>query len=163
MKKLVLIRHAKSSWDLPIPDKDRTLSLRGIHDAHAISLKSKNYLPNNYVIFSSSAKRTVETAILFSQNLQWPLESIFFKDELYTFDGKELEKCIKQISNSYENVILFGHNAAITDFVNKFGNVFIENVPTTGLVSMQFSTDDWAQLGKGIILKTLFPKNLTHD
>ena len=97
---------------------------------------------------------------LFAQNILYPIESIIFKEELYTFDEKQLEKVVKSFSDIFENVILFGHNDAITNFVNKFGDVFISHVPTAGFVSLQFETDDWGKIGKGKTKKIIVPKEL---
>jgi len=57
-------------------------------------------------------------------------------------------------------LIVFGHNAAMTNFVNKFGNVFIDNLPTSGFVSLQFDTDDWEKIKKGKTKKIIVPKDL---
>ncbi|MEL1253452.1 histidine phosphatase family protein [Flavobacterium sp. DGU38] len=160
MKNLILIRHAKSSWEAPLKDFDRPLMKRGILDAHNVSVAIGEFLPKTYTIWSSTAARATETAIIFAQNLSYPLESILFKDELYTFDERHLEKVIKSCDNSLESVILFGHNEAITNFVNKFGDVFIDNVPTSGFVSLQFDSDSWDAIDKGKTHKTIFPKDL---
>ncbi|MBP4136827.1 SixA phosphatase family protein [Flavobacterium geliluteum] len=160
MKNLVLIRHAKSSWEAPLKDFDRPLMKRGIIDAHDVSVKISNFLPKTYIIWSSTAARASETALIFAQNLSYPIESIVYKDDLYTFDEKQLEKVIKSCDNSLESVILFGHNEAITNFVNKFGDVFIENVPTSGFVALQFETENWSTINKGKTHKTIFPKDL---
>ena len=111
-------------------------------------------------MFSSTAKRASETAIIFAQNFLYPIENIVFKEELYTFDENNLERIVKSLNNKYDNVILFGHNEAITNFVNKFGDIFIDNVSTSGLVSLQFDTDDWQNIHNGKTLKVLFPKDL---
>ncbi|MFM9825425.1 SixA phosphatase family protein [Flavobacterium sp.] len=160
MKNLILIRHGKSSWDLPVKDIDRSINQRGISDAHLVSYNCIKLLPSQFVIWSSIAKRATETALIFAKNINYPLENIIFKDDLYTFDENQLENVIKSCNNSVENIILFGHNEAITNFVNKFGNVFIDNVPTSGFVSLQFDTDDWNNIRKGVTKKTLFPENL---
>ena len=160
MKNLILIRHAKSSWEAPLKDFDRPLMKRGILDAHDVSLNISDYLPKTFIMWSSTAARASETALIFAQNISYPLESIVFKDELYTFDDKQLEKVIKSCDNSFESVILFGHNEAITNFVNKFGDVFIENVPTSGFVSLQFDSESWDTINKGKTHKTIFPKDL---
>ena len=160
MKNLILIRHAKSSWDAPLHDKERSLKHRGIKDAHLVSSKIKDALPKTYIIWSSSAKRASDTAVIFAQNISYPIESIVYKDALYTFDEKKLEKVIKSCNNLFDSVILFGHNSAITKFVNKFGDVIIDNVPTAGFVSLQFKTDDWKEIYKGQINKIIFPKDL---
>ncbi|HEY1193109.1 SixA phosphatase family protein [Flavobacterium sp.] len=160
MKNLILIRHAKSSWEAPLKDFDRPLMKRGIKDAHEVSVNISDYLPKTYIIWSSTAARATETALIFAQNLSYPLESIVFRDDLYTFDERQLEKVIKSCDNSLESVILFGHNEAITNFVNKFGDVFIDNVPTSGFVSLQFEADSWNTIDKGKTHKTIFPKDL---
>ena len=160
MKNLILIRHAKSSWEAPLKDFDRPLMKKGILDAHEVSANISNFLPKTYIIWSSTAARASETALIFAQNISYPIESIVFKDDLYTFDDKQLEKIIKSCDNSFESVILFGHNEAITNFVNKFGDVFIENVPTSGFVSLQFDVDSWNAINKGKTHKTIFPKDL---
>ena len=80
-------------------------------------------------------------------------KKIIIVDDLYTFDENQLEKVIKSLNNDLENVILFAHNAAITNFVNKFGDIFIENVPTSGLVWIKFDCLEWKLLKKGKIQK----------
>lgn len=160
MKNLTLIRHAKSSWDAPFRDHDRPLAARGISDAHKVADASKPFLPKVNLIWCSTARRASETALIFAQNLLWPLESIIYKEELYTFDGHNLAKIVKACSDSYENVILFGHNEAITEFVNTFGDVFIDNVPTSGFVSISFDTSSWSSISKGKTLKTIFPRDI---
>ena len=160
MKNLTLIRHGKSSWDAPLHDKERPLARRGIQDAHLVANHAVSFLPKTNLIWSSTAKRASETAVIFAQILSWPVESIQFKDDLYTFDPFKLENVIKSCSDDYENVILFGHNEAITEFVNKFGDVFIDNVPTTGFVSIAFNTNNWSSINEGKILKTIFPIDL---
>ena len=160
MKNLILIRHAKSSWEAPLKDIERPLDRRGIKDAHLVATNCLEYIPSIFVMWSSNAKRASETALIFAQNFLYPVESIVFKEELYTFDEKQLEKVIKSSSDIFENVILFGHNEAITNFVNKFGDIFIDNVPTSGFVSLEFETDYWEKISKGKTKKTIFPKKI---
>lgn len=160
MKNLIIIRHAKSSWDAPVIDKDRTLTNKGILDAHLVSTNIINHLPKTFVIWSSTAKRASATAMIFTQNISCPVESIIFKDDLYTFDVNQLEKTVKSCNNDYDCVILFGHNEAITDFVNKFGDIYVENIPTSGFVSINFDSNSWENIQNGKIQKMIVPKDL---
>ena len=160
MKNLILVRHAKSSWATPTKDIDRPLLKRGIIDAHLVSSCIMSYIPKTFLLWTSTAKRASDTALIFAQNIYFPIENIVYKEDLYTFDENQLEKVIKSCNNLYESVILFGHNEAITNFVNKFGDGFIPNVPTSGFVSLQFETENWDKIDKGKIKKTLFPKDL---
>jgi phosphohistidine phosphatase len=143
---------------LPSEDINRPLAHRGISDANLMATKIGEYLPSKNLIWSSTATRARDTALIFSQNLRWPLEDILFKNELYTFDVKSLVETIRLCENSYDNVILFGHNAAITDFVNTFGDRYIDNVPTCGFVQIGFETNHWENISNGKIFKTVFPK-----
>ena len=61
MKNLILVRHAKSSWEAPLQDVDRPLLHRGIVDAHLVSSAISNYIPNTFLLWSSIAKRASET------------------------------------------------------------------------------------------------------
>ena len=160
MKNLILVRHAKSSWETPLKDRDRPLSKNGLQAAHLVSSYVSKYLPKTYLIWTSVAERASQTALIFAQNLSYPIESIIYKEDLYTFDENQLTKVIKSCKNEFDSVILFGHNGAITNFVNKFGDVFIENVPTSGFVSLQFDVDDWSAIEKGKTLKVIVPKDL---
>lgn len=160
MKKLILIRHAKSSWEAPLRDYDRPLMKSGIQDAHLVSSNILKHVPKSYLMWSSAAKRATETAMIFAQNISYPIESIVFKEELYTFDDRKLEEIIKSCPNEYDNLILFGHNEAITNFVNKFGNVFIDNVSTSGFVSINFDSNNWNTIQNGNTVKTIFPRDL---
>ena len=160
MKNLILVRHAKSSWETPLKDRDRPLSKNGLQAAHLVSSYVSKYLPKTYLFWTSVAERASQTALIFAQNLSYPIESIIYKEELYTFDENQLAKVIKSCKNEFDSIILFGHNGAITNFVNKFGDVFIENVPTSGFVSLQFDVDDWSAIEKGKTLKVIVPKDL---
>lgn len=160
MKNLILVRHAKSSWDTPMHDKERPLTSDGIKSAHLVSSSISEFIPKTYLIWTSTAKRASDTALIFAQNLSYPIECVVYNDDLYTFDENKLEKVIKSSNNLLESVILFGHNEAITNFVNKFGDTFIDNVPTAGFVSLQFDTNDWNAIEKGKTKKIIFPKDL---
>ena len=105
-------------------------------------------------------KSISKKTILFSEKIGYKLEDIIFKNELYTFDNIELENIIKTCDDLIENLIIFGHNSAITDFVNKTGDIFIENVPTSGLVKIEFDVNSWKQITNGKIKKAIFPKDL---
>ena len=160
MKNLILVRHAKSSWETPLKDRDRPLSKNGLQAAHLVSSYVSKYLPKTYLLWTSVAERASQTALIFAQNLSYPIESIIYKEELYTFDENQLAKVIKSCKNEFDSVILFGHNEAITNFVNKFGDNYIDNIPTSGFVSLEFDTDDWKKIKKGKIKKIIFPKDL---
>ncbi|GEC79990.1 SixA phosphatase family protein [Flavobacterium aquatile] len=160
MKTLILIRHAKSSWDEPVIDSKRDLAQKGIVKALKVALFTKKMVNSDAVVWSSYAKRAHKTAILFLENWGWNVSKIEIIKELYTFDSAELEQIVKSCQNDCNNLILFGHNNAITDFVNKFGDVFIDNVPTAGFVSIDFDTDSWSKISKGKTIEIIVPRDI---
>jgi phosphohistidine phosphatase len=81
MKNLILIRHAKSNWDAPLQDLDRPLDQRGMKDAHLVSSRILDFIPKTYVIWSSIAKRASDTALIFAQNILYPIECIDYKKD----------------------------------------------------------------------------------
>ncbi len=162
MKKLILIRHGKSSWEMPIEDHERPLTNKGIKNSNFIFEKIQNKLPERFLIWSSTAKRTHDTAKIFNEVLNIPQELTVLKQDLYTFDVSSLAKSISKCENSVPSLIIFGHNNAITDFVNKFGNKYIENVPTSGVVILEFEGESWDVIKNGRVIETLFPKDLVN-
>jgi phosphohistidine phosphatase len=159
MKYLILIRHGKSSWDEPVHDSLRQLTTKGIQNSIKIANQTTHLIYPKTEIWSSFASRAVQTAKLFVETWNLPIDSIQIKKELYTFDGYQLEEIVKSISNNCENAILFGHNNAITDFVNKFGDIFIDNVPTSGFVSLTFDSNSWSSITKGKTNAILVPRD----
>ena len=158
MKNIVLIRHAKSSLEFFSKDFDRDLINKGITNAGKCANEIHNQINLNAVIWSSPAIRAYKTARIFMNCWNLKDERIHLIDDLYTFDSIKLEQIVKSCPNNINNLILFGHNSAITDFVNKFGNIFIQNVPTSGLVSINFETDNWKKIKNGNTIKILFPR-----
>ncbi len=160
MKKLIIMRHAKSDWNQPAGDFQRPLLKQGIRDAGLVAAEVAKMLPEHYVIWSSSAVRAMQTAFIFAEAISYPTENVILKQELYTFDVRAFERIIRTCDNLYDSLIVFGHNEAITDFVNKFGDIFIDNVPTAGCVTLTFGTSDWNAIGIGTTDRVVFPRDL---
>ncbi|MCC9044103.1 histidine phosphatase family protein [Myroides sp. M-43] len=160
MKKLILIRHAKSCWEAITDDLSRPLSKRGVNDAHLVSHALIGHLPSKVIVWTSPAKRARKTATIFCQNMEINMDCIIENRDVYTFERSQLVEAIKNCKNEHDTLILFGHNAAITKFVNKFGSETFDNVPTSGVVIINFDTDDWAAIEKGSTELTIFPRDL---
>lgn len=160
MKKLILMRHGKSSWDYTVSDRDRPLKERGIADAHLVS---KKFLEDNSKIdfvFASPANRALHTAMIFCENLSFNLKDFRITEELYDFSGIKVAQFVNQLDDRWSTVILFGHNHAYTSLANTWGDRYIDNLPTSGLVQLEFKEHSWAAITKGITTKCIFPKQL---
>ncbi len=160
MKNLILIRHGKSDWDTHAGDFHRPLLARGVNDVVKVAKSYQSGLPKDFAIYSSTALRAAQTAQYFAGVINFPANDIKFSDILYTFDVNELEKAIRTFDNQFETILLFAHNESITDFVNKFGDIFIDNVPTSGLVTITFEANEWKNIAPGKTGKIIFPRNL---
>lgn len=160
MKTLILIRHAKSSWEHDVTDINRPLSTRGFKDANLLSKEFLKYKFRPDAIFSSPANRALTTCNIFMDNCHFDASLLTIDNELYDFGGRQVADFIKGLRDEHHNVMIFGHNHAFTAIANNFGDKFIENVPTCGLVMLQFETDTWKNLDKGHTKMTLFPKEL---
>lgn len=160
MNKIILIRHAKSSWKHNVIDHERPLNKRGIQDASLISnsLKKKNL--DIDLILSSDAIRAKLTACLIIEGLNKSIDLISYNHNLYDFSGYNLIEVVKNTNNTVNTLMIFGHNHAITSFVNSYGNKYIENVPTCGVVILEFDIEKWSELNKGKTIFTLFPRDL---
>jgi phosphohistidine phosphatase len=150
MKYLTIVRHAKSSWNQPgLADHDRCLNERGNRAAPAVARflwttylggeKSEPLLPSPSRLISSTALRAMTTAQIMRETFQMP------KDE------------------SWDHVMVFGHNPGLHDFVNRLlARARVPKFPTCavaimGLPNELWSMTDWneAQLVGYLTPKTL--------
>ncbi len=160
MKRLILVRHGKSSWEYSVSDKDRPLSERGINDALLVSNKFNGQGMGLDAVFSSPANRALHTSMIFLRQLYHPFDRFQVAAQLYDFSGDDVLQFVTELDNGLETVMVFGHNHAFTHIANSLGNTYIENVPTSGLVQLEFDTDNWATVTKGITKQAIFPKQL---
>jgi len=160
MKQLILMRHGKSSWDYEVSDRDRPLLQRGINDAHLVSKTFKGHAPKIDFIFASPANRALHTSMIFVRNLDLDMAAFRVDKSLYDFSGDGVQRFVEQLDNSLGTVAIFGHNYAFTSLANAWGDQYIENVPTAGLVHITFGVDDWSKISKGTTKQMIFPKEL---
>jgi phosphohistidine phosphatase len=160
MKKLCLIRHAKSDWaNAQLEDIDRPLNARGYADANTMSLRLKNagILPDG--ICSSSAIRACTTALIFARAFGMSEKECIFTPKLYGASESEFIHSLSSLPDKWETVFMFGHNPTITEVANELSGQTILNIPTCGIVMVEFDAATWAESGNGRLLLFDFPKN----
>lgn len=162
MKTLYLMRHAKSSWDdSSQKDFDRTLNERGKKDLLEMGkrLKKKGIKPD--LIISSPALRALKTAKEIAKEIGYPEKNIVHEFDVYNASIEDLIFIIRNIDNKYESVMLFGHNPSFTGMVGYLTNQFIDNIPTAGIVQINFDLPTWKQVThqSGQFISFDFPKN----
>lgn len=163
MKSLLLNRHAKSSWDNPqFTDFERPLNSRGKADSPVMAKRLVEKQQPIDLIISSPAVRALTTAQVFAETLNIPSEQIRTFESIYLASAHSLLRVVNQIEDQFDNIILFGHNPGITDFANYLAEANIGNMPTCGIVKINFDTTQWSHIsaGTGSLQFFDYPKNL---
>jgi len=148
MKRLTLVRHAKSSWANPgTPDRDRPLAGRGERDSRKMGRRLVGRKARPSLILSSPAVRAHATAKAIAAALKYPSEFLQLEDEVYLAAPEELVELVQRQRDDFSDLMLVGHNPGLTDLVNQLLTEFkLENLPTGGVVAIDFETDTWSEI-----------------
>lgn len=161
MKRVFLIRHAKSSWSNPgLSDFDRPLNNRGYSDAPLMANKLAEKVGKIDLFLSSTALRAKETTEQFVANNEIEYDKLSFEDRLYHASSQQILQYIAGTKNRYHSLAIIGHNPGLTDLANEFSNVTIDNLPTTGIFAVEFDIEKWENILKtsGGLLFFDYPK-----
>lgn len=166
MKRLTLVRHAKSSWRNPdLPDFERPLNHRGERDAPHMGrrLAERGLAPE--LLLASPARRTRLTAEAIAEQLAVDMARITFDERIYLATAGELIKLLQAIDEELLDVLLVGHNPGITDLANYLVGGRLENVPTCGVLSVELPFTSWRHLERaaGTLLFYDYPKKQTES
>lgn len=147
MKTIHLIRHAKSSWSHPeLSDIERPLNKRGRHACRIMARPILDAGCSFENVFCSVARRTQLTIEGLSESIPKQKIAWQLKEALYTFDWEEILSWVHQLDDSMSNIVIIGHNPALTDFCNEMGDKYIYNIPTCGYAQLTFSINRWRDL-----------------
>ncbi|MBU0721209.1 histidine phosphatase family protein [bacterium] len=145
MKKLYIIRHAKSSWkDKKLGDFERPLNKRGMLDAPFMGnlLKSRGVIPD--IILLSPALRTKTTAEMIANTLKFT-KSIVMNKDIYEAGANTLHKIVTKIDDKNETAFLIGHNPGLNMLAERYVDMY-DNIPTCGIVEIEFDCESWRQI-----------------
>ena len=149
MKTLVIVRHAKSSWNDPgLSDHERPLNKRGLRDAPMMGARLAEWGPPVDRVISSSAVRALTTAELITQEMGLPWDEILVEETLYHASEEEMLDLIQDQEDYIDGLMLFGHNPGMTALVNDLSDLGLGNLPTCGVVVIQFDVESWSQIGE---------------
>ncbi len=140
MKRLYLIRHAKSSWSNPhLSDFKRPLNKRGKVNGPEMAdrLAARGIRPD--IIVSSPAKRAKKTARFMAAGVEYNRNDIIYKKELYLGYLSRYLDIIGTFFKRSNTLFLVGHNHTITDLANYLTGESLANVPTCGIVAVEFA------------------------
>jgi len=161
MKKIYLIRHAKSSWkEEGKSDFERGLNKRGKSDLKYMAnrLKSFDVMPD--LILSSPAKRAKKTAIEIAKTIGYKTDDISFQDCLYNSSYDSYMYLLDSLDNKYDSIFIIAHNPTITEAGELLSGAILTNMPTCSIVCIEFDTDSFKNIkeGSGKILFFDYPK-----
>jgi phosphohistidine phosphatase len=150
MRRLLLLRHAKSAWPDPdLPDRDRPLANRGREAAPRMGayLRAEALAPSLAIV--SPARRTRETWALVAPHL--PRVETAYDDRLYEATPEDVLDVVREAPTEAEVLLLVGHNpglhGAALDFLgaerSRARSAMAQKFPTAALAVVDFPGDDW--------------------
>lgn len=172
MRQLLLLRHAKSSWDDPkLPDHARPLNGRGRRAAQAMrgAMLGLGLAPD--IVLVSSARRTLQTLEALAPWEETPL--IEPMDALYLAGAPQLLAVLNNVAETARSVLLIGHNPGLHELALMLAGAeaLRSNDPATRKLAEAYPTGalaefavpgGWWQLdaGRARLLRFLAPRDL---
>jgi len=163
--RLILTRHAKSSWGDPaMEDHERPLNRRGAKSARAVGkwVKKRGYVPE--VALVSSSERTRQTWALMSKAFK-PTPEVLFRDELYHAEPNEMLDELRKAPAPC--VMMVGHNPGTAFFAQGLvaalpGDARFERFPTAATAVIDFDVEDWGAVAwnTGRVTDLVFARDL---
>ncbi|MCL5446241.1 MAG: histidine phosphatase family protein [Actinobacteria bacterium] len=162
MLRLMLLRHAKSTWDDPgLLDHDRPLTSRGRKAATRIGdhLRKEGIQPD--LVLCSSSVRTRQT--LEQLRLDGGIETVF-DDSLYRASASDMIRYLGRTGDGALSVLMIGHNPGISDLATVLvvepDQVFF--LPTAGLVDLYLTVPAWSDIqpDSAVLNHIVMPRNL---
>ena len=160
MRRLILMRHAKSDWNHPgLGDHDRPLNRRGTVAAKALGdwLRNSGYVPDE--VLCSSAERTGQTYLGLALDADTPVN---FSRDLYLAEAGDMLNVLRQATGSV--VLMIGHNPGICELAHRLvgdppDHIRFEDYPTGATLVVDFDTD-WPDITTGTVTAFVIPREL---
>jgi len=147
MKRVVLVRHAKTISHGYDQDFDRTLTDRGEHDAERISheMAKAGIVPD--LIIASPAARTTQTTRIFAKEFGYPTGNVRYEKKLYSgMMTTNFQRMLQELEDHHTTVMVVGHNPTIYYYLELLLPEFSLDVPTCSTVVIEFDMDHWEDL-----------------
>ncbi len=145
MKTLLVLRHAKSSWDHPhLSDFERPLNARGEKSAPAMGefMRLKDLVPD--IVFASPAKRARMTAEKAMASGGFDAE-IVFEEGIYGAGANSLLYIVSGIDNDHDTAMIVGHNPGFEMLVHALTGES-RHMPTAALAVIDFDIEGWSEI-----------------
>lgn len=165
MRTLLLLRHAKSSWDdATLDDHDRPLKPRGIKASRRIGrlIREQGLLPD--AVFSSTAVRARETLRLLLEEAGKPSQ-VEYTDRLFHCAPSEFRLILNEAGPAVTTAMLVGHNPGLEAFLGQLTGQQ-ETMPTASLARIELDLSNWSDFSEGTrgrLLDLWRPKELPRE
>lgn len=144
MKRLTLLRHAKSSWqDESLADHARPLNTRGQRDAPVMAERLGRRAPAPDYVLASSSRRTLMTARAVMQVLAVDESRLELRDALYLASPDTLRQEITRVPESTEHLLVIGHNPGLEMLAAALCDTAPARLPTAALVHLLIDGDNF--------------------
>lgn len=146
MKKILICRHGKSSWDdAYLSDHNRPLAPRGLRNSKEMAerLLSLSILPD--LVLSSDAKRARDTAFITLEVLGINKEIIEQHESLFHASANTIMEHLQTLPPNVNTIFIFGHNPGLNELIWMLGGE-LDNLPTAGQYGFTFDTNDWSDI-----------------
>lgn len=166
MKKLFIVRHAKSSWDFSeLDDYDRPLNKRGKKNAPEMGKRLANRHIKPDILITSPAKRAAATARRIAEEISFPIKDIQKQPLLYFSSISKMISVLNDVNDDIGTLMIFGHNPGLTDLTNILSGSDIYNIPTCGIAEIDFNVSSWNEIGKdtGKLVSFDYPKKISTN
>ena len=163
MKTLLVLRHAKSSWNDPaLDDHERPLNKRGRRDGPRMGELVREYRLTPDVIISSDAVRARLTAEAVAEAARYAGE-VLVDPHLYMACPADILSLLPMVRENAETVMIVGHNPGLEKLVEQLTGER-QDLPTAALAQIGLPIDRWRDLKvstHGTLLGLWRPKELT--
>lgn len=161
MKKLLVMRHAKSSWsDASLDDFARPLNDRGRRDAPRMGalLRDEQLIPS--VIIASTATRARETAQLITA-VSPDFPDIVCEPNIYEATPQTLLNMVLSLDAKKSSAMLVGHNPGVEGLVRALTDEVIP-MPTATIVLIESSAHEWSEIAneRAKLVRVFRPKEM---
>ena len=147
MKRLFIVRHAKSSWDDPyLRDFDRPLNGRGKRNVPDMGKRLADLSVRPDLIISSPANRALTTAKGIAKAIGYEKSAIQEEASLYHASTQVIKEVISQTPDQVQTLMIFGHNPGFTSLIGALSDFNIWNLPTCAVCGIEFDFNAWSEV-----------------
>ena len=168
MKRLTILRHAKSSWDEPLDDFDRPLNARGRKAATMVGEELKRRGATLDCVIASPAERVRQTLDQLAKGYCAPLD-VHFDPRIYLASEDTLLDLIRGIPDDVGSALIVGHNPGLHRLVllltsekGALRHRIADNLPTAAVAGVELNAGRWSEVepGSGVLSELILPRDL---